>query len=118
MSVTQCWTITQHLARRLLHSARHLRRHGAGHAAGHAVPRSPATIVRLVCRKLLDALGPAGKAALVGGAAMTFPPGAATPPPAPASLERGAPAKPANAASVLTRDDLMPPSRIPVPPAC
>jgi len=128
LSITQCWTITQRLAGRLLRPARHLRRHGLGHTTGgHAVPKAPATIVRLVCRKLPDALGPAGKAALVGGAAITFPPGAATPPlPVPVGLERGAPAKPSTAAPVVTRNDLVPPftnttrsvvlTPVPIPP--
>ncbi|MBV8705278.1 MAG: PEP-CTERM sorting domain-containing protein [Acetobacteraceae bacterium] len=128
MSITQCWTITQRLAHRLLHPGRHLRRRGIGHVAGgHAAPKSPATIVRLVCRKLPDTLGPAGKAALVGGAAMTFSPGAATPPaPVPVSLERGAPAKPSIAVPVVTPNDFVPPSAnttpsvvlgpVPIPP--
>ncbi len=111
MSITQCWTITQHAARRLLHPVRHLRGHGVGHPAArpiavHVAPKSPITIVRLVCRKLPEALGPVGKAALVGGAAMTFPTETATPPTlAPIALPRAAP----SAAPVVPPVHLIPP---------
>ncbi|HJS87817.1 MAG TPA: hypothetical protein VJ779_20385 [Acetobacteraceae bacterium] len=120
MSITQCWTVTQHIARRLLHPARHLRRHGVGHAAarsvgGHAVPKPPATVVRLVCRKLPEVLGPASKAALIGAAATTLPPSTAMPPaPAPIVPIRLAPAPSANTAPVVPVDSIILPLPVPI----